>query len=355
MEAQRLLVERREWPGRDAGLVFLWKTARDPNLVRSPQSKMSHTYELEAHRKARIDHHYAMLVSGGHFRVSEFGRRVVEAFGVTNSVTVEATVRPPTLEPRPEEEPAGIVTVSHRAGDEIQVGFALAQRGDELVFRLGTFLTGAAGSEPLSLGRISASEPNHVVVSYRPGRLVGFVNGETVLDTDAVRGDLSSWSRDQELQFGRLHGGEADWDGSIEGVALYSRFMGAKEAAANARAYLQLIAEREPVERVEVRGKLVGRSHVPTLKEIVPYREALVMYEYEVLEVLSGELGDQTIRVAHWGLLAGRSQSTMEHEVGEEDRLMLEPFEENPQVANSYLSDTLPLRLELPVYLDVDP
>ena len=38
---------------------------------------------------------------------------------------------------------------------------------------------------------------------------------------------------------------------------------------------------------------------MPTLKEIVPYREALVIYEYEVLEVLGGELGDETVRVAH--------------------------------------------------------
>jgi hypothetical protein len=355
METQRLLVEPREWPSRDGGLVFLWKTARDPNLVRSPGSKIPHTYELAPHRKARLDHHYAMLASGGYFRVPEFAWRVVEAFGVTNSVTVEATLRPESLEPSPEEEPAGIVTFSRQAGDVNRVGFALAQRGDELVFSLGTSLTGAAGSEPLSLGRLSASEPSHVIVSYRPGRLVGFVNGEIVLDTDAVHGDLGSWSKDHELQFGMRHGGEADWEGTIEGVALYNRFMGAREAAANARAYLQLISERDPVERIEVRAKQVGRSHVPTLKEIVPYQEALVMFEYEVVEVLAGELGDQTIRVAHWGLLRGRRQSTVEREEGEEDRLVLEPFEDNPQVANSYLSDTLPLRLELPVYLDVDP
>jgi hypothetical protein len=131
--------------------------------------------------------------------------------------------------------------------------------------------------------------------------------------------------------------------------------MGAGEAAANARAYLDLIAEREPVERIELRGKLVGRSHVPTLKEIVPYREALVMYEYEVLDVLGGELGDETVRVAHWAIFDGRLQPIVEHEVGEKNRLALEPLDRNPQGENTYLSDTLELRLDLPVYLDVDP
>ena len=138
-------------------------------------------------------------------------------------------------------------------------------------------------------------------------------------------------------------------------MAIYSRFMESGEAAANARAYLGLIAEREPVERIELRGKLVGRSHVPTLKEIVPYREALVIYEYEVLEVLGGELGDETVRVAHWAILGGRLQSIVERKAGDKDRLALEPFDHNPQVQNTYLSDTLELRLDVPVYLDVDP
>jgi hypothetical protein len=355
MEPHRLLVEPRQWPSRDNGLVFLWKTARDPNLVRGPLTKVPHTYQLEPHRKARLDHDHAMAVSGGSFRVLEFGRRAVWGFRATNSVTVEATLQPATLEPKRDRNLAGIVTFSYPEDDGTHLSFALAQRGDELVFRLGTSLTGPRGSEPLSLGRVSTSEPTHVIVSYRPGRLHGYVNGERVLDTGAVSGDLGSWSTDDRLQFGMGYDSGSDWNGSIEGVALYTRFMGPAEAAANARAYLELIAEREPVEQVEVRVKLVGRSHVPTLKEIVPYREALVMYEYEVLEVLAGELGDEIVRVAHWAILDGRPQSTVEHEVGEEDRLTLEPFDDNPQVENTYLSDTLELALEVPVYLDVDP
>jgi hypothetical protein len=131
--------------------------------------------------------------------------------------------------------------------------------------------------------------------------------------------------------------------------------MEAAEAAANARAYLELIAEREPLEEVRLRGRLVARSHVPTLKEIVPYREALVIYEYEVLEVLGGELGEETVRVAHWAILDGERQSIVERKVGEEDRLALESLDSNPQVENSYRSDSLELRLDIPVFLDVAP
>jgi hypothetical protein len=194
-----------------------------------------------------------------------------------------------------------------------------------------------------------------VIVSYHSGQLTAYLNGEKVLDTNAVQGDLSTWSELDLLQFGMGHGSISEWNGTIEGVALYSRFMEAGEAAANASAYLDLVAKREPVERIELRGKLMGRSHAPTLKEIVPYQEALVMYEYQVLEVLGGELGDETVRVAHWGILAGSPQPILEREEGDEDRLALEPLERNPQVENTYLSDTLELRLDLPVYFAVDP
>jgi len=352
MAAHRLLVERRQWPRRDEALLFLWKTARDPNLVRGPLTRVPHTYELEPHRKARLDHNFAMSVPGGFFRVIDFTDRTVDAFRTANAVTVEATIQPATREPNGDRVPAGIVTLSH---EEKSSSFALAQRGDELVFQLRTSTTGPQGCEPVSLGRVSTTEPTHVIVSYRPGRLTGYLNGERILDSDAVQGDLSSWSKHGQLQFGMGHGSSSDWDGTIEGVALYSRFMEAGEAAATARAYLGLIAEREPVERIELRGELVGRSHVPTPKEIVPYQEALVMFEYEVLDVLGGELGDERVRVAHWAILAGQLQSTAERELGEEHRLTLEPFASNPQVENTYLSDTLELRLDLPVYLDVDP
>ena len=54
-------------------------------------------------------------------------------------------------------------------------------------------------------------------------------------------------------------------------------------------------------------------------------------------------------------MLSGRQLPIVEYDVGEEVRLTLEPFDRNPQVENIYLSDTLELGLDLPVYLDVDP
>ena len=177
METHRLRVEPRDWPRRDDGLVFLWKTARDPNLVRDPLSKVSHTFELEGRANARLNHDHAMLVSGGYFRVLEFARREVEIFRSTGAVTIEATVRPTTLEPDSDQELAGIVTFAHEIDEKESLSFALVQSGKELGIRLGTSLTGPLGSELFSLGRLATGEPTHVIVSYQSGRLTAFVNG----------------------------------------------------------------------------------------------------------------------------------------------------------------------------------
>ena len=65
-----------------------------------------------------------------------------------------------------------------------------------------------------------------------------------------------------------------------------------------------------------------GTPLLNDFKEIVPYRSALAMFEYEVLEVLAGELGDERIRIARWAILNGGRQSAVKHEMGEEDRLL---------------------------------
>ena len=199
---------------------------------------------------------------------------------------------------------------------------------------------------------MGSTEPLHLVVSYRDGRLVSYRNGTKVLDTDRVQGDLSEFSQARQLRFGDSAEGGNDWRGSLEGVAIYCRVMEDEEAAANADAYLTRIAERKAVQRLRVRARLLNRSHVPSLEEISPYREALVLYEYEVVE---GDLAEERLRVAHWAILAGKTQAIASVRPGATQMLTLESLADNEQVASAYLSDTLALDAEAALYLDVTP
>jgi len=122
-----------------------------------------------------------------------------------------------------------------------------------------------------------------------------------------------------------------------------------EEADSAARRALSRVAAREPVPRYRVRAKLKGISEPPTLAQIAPYREALVLHEYVVVE---GSLEGKTVRVLHWAILDGEDQ-TVATRVGKKRKLVLERWEHNPQIEATFVSDTLEPSRKVPLFLDV--
>jgi len=112
---------------------------------------------------------------------------------------------------------------------------------------------------------------------------------------------------------------------------------------------------REAVPELDARAKLLARSDVPSLSQIQPYREALVVYEYDVENVMSGQAVDGRIRVAHWAILDGETLAVARWDEGQSLRLHLEPFANNPQLETFYMSDTLEPDFDVPLYYAVTP
>jgi hypothetical protein len=108
------------------------------------------------------------------------------------------------------------------------------------------------------------------------------------------------------------------------------------------RVTLQLVIDAE----------LIKLSKVPTLEEISPYREALVVGEYRVKQVVEGELKTQTVRVAHWALLDGAATTPASRKPGWSGRINLETFEANPQRKSLFSSDTLDDNFAAVLYYD---
>jgi hypothetical protein len=101
-----------------------------------------------------------------------------------------------------------------------------------------------------------------------------------------------------------------------------------------------------------VTARLVARSRPPTLDEISPYRQALVVEEYERV---AGGAPPERFRVARWALLDARPTAPMATPLGATVELRLEPFDAQPQLAAVVLADTLPpasLPLQFAVGLD---
>ncbi len=336
------------WPSDRRGLVFLWQTADAANLVYDPEVGVEQTYTLEPRGLARLDHDYAMVLGGGAFAASpKAAGNVLAAAQASNELTLEATLTSSDLA---QIGPARIMTFSTGLR---QRNFTLGQEGRFLNLRLrtGSKDPNAEQSE-IRLFELEAGRPDHVVVSYRPGRLAIYRNGEQLRVSEDIQNGFNRW-KPSELLFGDEAGGGRDWSGTLEGIAIYNRILKAGEVRENFLRSLQIRRERPPVPRLVVRGRLRAKSTIPTLDKIAPYRQALAVFDYEVAAVLKGEYDQQGLRVAHWTILNGEKLPVAAAAVGATVRLVLEPFGDNPQLEGHYLSNTLEPRNGLSLFYDV--
>jgi hypothetical protein len=197
---------------------------------------------------------------------------------------------------------------------------------------------------------LEPGRPTHVALTYSPGRLVAYRDGEPVLESDAITGSFTFHWKLRALRFGAEAGGGGDWHGLLEGVALHARELAPEAVRESAERYRALREARPAVPRWRVRARLRSKSVVPTLDQISPYRRALAIYEYRLLGeperiagpgAAAGEAPSGTVRVARWVLLDGAVQPEADLAPGSEEVLELEPYAANPQLGDVYLSDTL--------------
>ena len=128
--------------------------------------------------------------------------------------------------------PARIVSLS---SDAFTRNFTLGQDGDYLIFRLRTPETGENGTNPeLRVCRIGDRQWHHVAITYQPGKLACFLDGEQVSQSEQVQGDFSNWT-EHYLTLGDEWSGERDhaWRGEIDAMAIYSRALPAHEILRN--------------------------------------------------------------------------------------------------------------------------
>ena len=101
---------------------------------------------------------------------------------------------------------------------------------------------------------------------------------------------------------------------------------------------------------VEVRAR--HDVELPTPASIAPYREGLVALEYDVLNVIEGELDTEVIAAAHWIIRDARTVVGAERPAGQTHRLALASYDERPELEGKRLvMETTDLTL--PLFYDV--
>ena len=343
-----LPIEPPAWPATRAGLAFLWQDAAAENRVDDPKLEIDRAFSVEPKGRARLDEQGRMVLTGGWFETPpEAGRQVVEAARESFELTLVATVTPGSAATG---DFVPIVDLSGGRGTNLVLG----QEGRHLVARVRTASTGPQADRPqVRLFEAEPGRPVHVAVTYQPGELVAFRDGQPVAESREVQGGLAPW-KPAGLGFGAAGGG---FSGVLEGVALYGRALTAAEVGEDYLRYQAVReerAERREAPRLAVRATLTETSESPTLVEISPYREALIVHEYRLERIVSGsyDADPERIRVAHWAILDGQDQPAARFRPGREATLELTPLAGNPQLESVFVKDTLEPAWELPVYYD---
>jgi hypothetical protein len=345
----RVPVEPQQWPPDRGDLIFLWETAGKANMSPDAATGQPRANNLQARGLARFDHNGAMVLRGGAFLASDAGAQILDPCKASNELTIEAVIDSDLAD---QPGPARIISFSSNAGGR---NFTLGQEGDKLIMRLRTPRTGANGINPqVTLCPLPINRATHVMVSYRPGLMVAYLDGKEVYRGNSVEGGFENWSSRETLIFGDERDDPRDWSGTLSCVALYDVFTEPEQAARHAAACLGMLSARPAVAQTKLKVRLAAMSHVPSLEEINPYRQALVSHEYEVTQSGQGNVKPGAkVRVAHWAILDGNRQPAADYEVGQELNMTLEPFEANPQLESVFQSDTLSLEDQPPLFYDV--
>ncbi|MBW2236786.1 MAG: PKD domain-containing protein [Deltaproteobacteria bacterium] len=345
LERARLRVEPHDWPSRLDAMTLAWSTGDRQVIILDRETGLERSDEAVAHGRARLDHHYRMDVSGGRFEIhgqSDLGKGLYDAFAL------ELTLEPDRLE----AAAPGVVAGMGQRDDRIN--FLVLQEGSTLVLQLRTSDTPESGVR-IPLGQLNGPGPHHLIVTYAAGKLAAYLDGEPMAVETPVTGTLQVWSDGLPLVIGAARGGDRPWHGVVEGVALYGHFVSPDEARRNAVGYAERREQRNAVDALRVVVRRRALSRTPTPEEITPYREGLVVHEYDVLDVRRGELGEDRIRVAHYAVQGGVARGIAGPGIDPIVELDLESFDENPQVQDIYQADDLELDLDVPLYLDVGP
>ena len=366
----KLAVRSPAWPSNPNGLMFLWETATRPRVYlsaprpgRPGKSAYRPVKAVELGRTAP-DRFGTVVFSGGAIYTPGAHTGVVYGCRKTNRFTIEATIVPAAKQAKPN---AGALLVSSNwhMGGWSGGNFALYQKAGRLIFnvRNKTASTKAAGGRITSvdLCPISTGTRSHVVLTLAPGDLRCYLNGKQVARSEQVKG-LLTWEPPgvhPGLHFGGFGGGQKDinapWRGTMEGVAIYNRALPPGEVAANFAAYKARLKARKYPQRLEIRAKLLAKTPIPRPAEIVPYVNAMVVFEYQVLDVIKGAYKPKAkkIRVARWGLIGLRRTDAARAEIGSREKLVVEAFADHPELQGQLVKNALGDNFDLPLHVIV--
>jgi hypothetical protein len=283
---------------------------------------------------------YEMDFGGGAFLATLDSARMARRAAAAGAFSLEAVIQP---EASDEGRSGPLITYCLHSGIP---AFRVALENSMLLFSLPWSTTPG----PFALGPCPPGQPRHLAFVYELDRLRFYLDGQLVLERPAPPTDYSALAGGR-LEFGSDCAGQpAGWHGRMERVRIYDEALHADTIVGLAAAAARSLAERPPSNPRTIRARAVEVSAAPRLEDIAPYRRALVVHSYEVLDAGGDPDLPPRIAVAHWAILDGERVEPVV-EPGNVVELKVEPFEDHPQLdSERQVMDieeiTLPLYVE---------
>ncbi len=326
-----------DWPGDDKGLVWIWDSAKAQNEAGDV------VCGGDLHGKARFGRFHDLLLDDGWFSAdSEAGQRIVDDVRSSKEFTIEAVI---TSYSEDQSGPARILSMSKNSASR---NFTIGQEKGDLVLRVRTGPDDGNGTKgEVKLGKVFPAQVQHLLVTYGGGTLSAFVNGKQTFERSGLGIDFGSWDASMPVIFGDEAGGGRDWQGRLEGVAIFARAMGKPEAEYQNKLSVKNRGPRyglgQGVTPALVSAKLLESTAPPTLEEMDSYRRALVENVYEVQKVVSGSVSglekDNLIIVQQWAVMDGKElEFAKSRKPGLITELTVEPVGDHPELEGEFLS-----------------
>jgi|GEM_PF-3509770 len=273
------------------------------------------------------------LTSGWFTADAESAARVATACRATGEFSIEAIV---TSSGGEQTGPARIVSSSSGASER---NFTLGEDKGNLVIRIRTTATDPNGAErQITIGPIRPWQPTHVMVSFRPGELVAWMNGAETHRSAGPGGNLSVWNEAFPLILGDEVGGKRNWSGRLKDVRIANKAIDQGAAMARIEAANHRLAELKPTPAAGIRARLIERTPTPKIEEIQPYRRGLVEDVYEITDPRGSSLSG-TIVVISWAIL-DESPVSRNATIGQTADLLLVPWDTVPGLASENRSSS---------------
>ena len=226
------------WPIDREGLVYLHQSAEASNLVRSPSRGGLRRCRLTPRGAARWQSDGSLQFAGGSAVARGGEHDVLTACRANRALTLEIAFTPSQrIEP-------GAGWIIGFGSDPANANFVLAQEQDKLLFALAGSQSNAGDPQPfVQIVSLRPEVSQHVVVTYRPGELIAYVDGGEVFRSQHVQSDFAHWEAHPLVLGDSLAGGQS-WSGRVGAVAIYARALSAERVAAQTRAFRERTIDR---------------------------------------------------------------------------------------------------------------